>query len=80
MLDSDGNIGIKLCLMMEVIAVPSVKSALAQPIIKSHGQFFLQGPIHVDSFRFVDHNFMCPELIESPRISVKYPTFIKTTL
>ena len=43
MLDSDGNIGIELCLVMEVLAVPSVKSALAQRIIKSHGQFFLRG-------------------------------------
>ena len=43
MLDSDGNIGIELCLMMEVLAVPSVKSALAQRIFKSHGQFFLRG-------------------------------------
>ena len=25
MLDSDGNIGIELCLMMEVLAVPSVR-------------------------------------------------------
>ena len=76
MLDSDGIIGMKLCLMMEVLAVPSVMSAFAQPIIKSHGQFFLL-PIHVDSIRFFDHLY--PELIESPRISVKDPTFINAT-
>ena len=42
------------------------------------GSFFFEvGPIHVDSFRFFDH--LCPELIESPRISVKVPTFINAT-
>ena len=35
------------------------------------GSFFFEVPIHVDSFRFFDHR--CPELIESPRISVKDP-------
>ena len=41
------------------------------------GWFFFEVPIHVDSFCFSDH--LCPELIESPRISVRDPKFINAT-
>ena len=72
MLDSNGRhiIDIKLCLMMEVIAV-SVMSHLHSPSSNRMGIFFFEVPSHVDSFRFSGH--LCPELIESSRISVRVP-------
>ena len=77
MLDSDGNIGIKLCLMMEVLAAPSVKSAIAQPIIKSHGQFFLRGtnprqqiPLFWPSVSRIDR--IAPDFRKSPHIHQRH--------
>ena len=78
MLDSDGIIGTKLCLMMEVLAV-SVRNVCTRTAHHqiAMGSFFFEVLIHVDSFRFSDH--LCPELIESPRISVREHKFINAT-
>ena len=65
MLDSDGIISITLYLMKEVLAVSGMSV------------YFFNVPTHVDSFRFSGH--MCPELIESPQISVRASKFINVT-